>query len=352
MKKYVFISLFFFTIFIIPILAQQAELRIRFHSFGKNATIDLKEYLGESEQYLISPTENVIVRINQGKGTAILTARPGWDGVETILFRTKESTLKLNETEETGEKETEEKEIKEPLHVVTEIIDLGEIRDDGLTSLFQETIDPSILDIIKKVKREEIKNLSSEIEVNTVKISINEEVDLKIGLGYVPTISMDFSLKGKGTEGIEPEKESIIPRIKNIISIILLSILAIIGGYFYIEYSKKKEEKRKVTELEGTTSKDTKQLTLYKLRKLQRGIGKKNADEFMTILREFFSHYFGIEYNFEFKSLARSVQNSDISDNMKDEIIDFLNNVSEIQGKLSKSDRKLITKMKRIIRHL
>lgn len=352
----IFLCWLLFIILITSAIAQD-EFSVRFHSFGKNATIDLKQYLGESEYYLASQTLNVIINIDQEKGRAYLEARPGWEGSEVIFFRKNESFKKIQDTEE----------IAKFLPAVPEILALRRIRDEELAKLFEGTIDPSILDLIKEIKKEEIRKMYSEIEKNLIKINVNDEVDLKLELGYAPTVSIDFSLRKEieGVEEIEPEKEVGFELNRNII-IALLAIIFIISIYSYIKYSKRKKERKKEEELEHVISKDVKLLSIYKLRKLQKEIGKAKSSEFINIMREFFSRYFGIEYNFEFNHLIRRVKDSDISGHMKHEIIDFLDIISKIvyhptekwteiygEGQIPKKElKKLITKMKRIIRNL
>ena len=351
MKKCIFFGLLLVIILIPYVFAEQDEFSVRFHSFGKNATIDLKPHLGESEKYLVSQTMDVIVNIDQKKGIATLKARPNWEGSEVIFFRTNESIQKINDTDK----------IARFLPSVPEIFALRKIRDDELGRLFEGTIDPNLLDMVKTIKKAEIKKISSEIESNILKIKINDETELKMELGYIPAISMDFSLsQEKEVEEIVYEEGFKIPQS---IIIAFFAILIIVFFYFYAKHSKKKKKRKKEYELEKVIDQDIKQLTLQKLKKLQKGEG--NTDKFITIVREFFSRYFGIEYNFEFKYLITTVKKSDLSRRTKSKIIDFLEDLSRIvyynteewsqiygTGKISKKDQKLITRMKKIVNSL
>lgn len=360
MKRGIFLSIVLFIILVTFVAAQQGEFSVRFHSFGKNATIDLKKYLGESELYLVSRTENVIVDIDQEKGIATLRARPRWEGSEVIHFRTNESLSLVNETEE----------VAKFLEAVPEILFLRRIRDEELVKLFEGTIDPSILDVVKQIKREEIRKLSSEIEEHTIKIRINDEVDLKLEMGYIPAVSMDFSLgpeqEVEEEEGAEEEEEGLKVELSREAIIIILSAIGIVCFYFYIKYSKKRGEEREELVIERTISRDIKQLSLHKLRTLQRNLGKESSGEFINLFREFFSRYFGIGYDFEFKQLVRRVNDSDLSRHIKSEIKNFLSELekrvyypseewTEVYGKGQLSDKdlkKLIRQLKKIIRHL
>lgn len=354
MRKGSLLCLLFFIILISFVTAQQDEFSVRFHSFGKNVTIDLKQYLGESEHYLASQTSDVIVKINQEKGLATLIARPGWEGSEVIFFRTNESIQKINNTEKTAKF----------LTAVPELLHLRAIRDEELARLFEATIDPTILDLIKEIKKEEIKNLSSEIDQKLIKIRINNEVDLNLELGYIPSLSMDFSLMEQDeVEEIQPKTEEVKLDINNNIILAIFSIAAVVGIYFYSKHRQKTIVQRKDAKLDFIINKDLKQLSLYKLRKLQ---ANPNTEKFIDISRDFFSRYFGIEYNLDFKHIIKRVQESNINRNMKKEIKEFLNDLSQIvysptkkwadiygpEKIQNKELKKLIKKLKRIIRNL
>lgn len=357
MKRGAFILLF---LIILTAVAAQDEFSVRFHSFGKNATINLKDYLGESKYYVASQTLNVIVNIDQETGIATLTARQGWEGSEVVFFRTNESLKKIEGTEE----------VAKFLPAVPEILYLRRIREAELVRLFEGTIDPSILDLIKEIKREEIEKLTKEIRERTIMISVNDEVDLKMELGYVPMFSMDFSLgeKREVEEEITPtKKEGIKLEINSTAIIIILAIILIICLFFYKKYAKKLEVKKEEKELEYVISKDIKHLSLNKLLKLQKELEKERSSErFVRIVREFFSKYFGVGYDFEFNQLIRRVKDSDIKRSMKNEIKDFLNDMAKIvytpsekwtdvygeQRIPSKDLKKFISRFKRIIRKL
>lgn len=357
MKRGVTFLLIIFLVLIGYVIAQQGEFSVRFHSFGKNASIDLKQYLGESELYLASQSLNVITEIDQEKGIATITAKPGWEGSEVIYFRTNESLTKVNSTEE----------IAKFLPVAPEILYLRRIRDEELTKLFEGTIDPSVLDLIKEIKKEEITKLSKEIRQKTMIVRVNDEVDLKLELGYTPAFSMDFSLgaKKEGEEAVKTKETGLNLKISNTILIIAASILCLAGLYFYRRYSTIKIEQRKEWEIDTAINKDIKRLNLNKLMRLQKDLGRKeSSDEFIRIVRDFFSNYFGIEHDFEFKHLTIRVRDSDLGWFMKNRIISFLNDLSKTvyypsekwtevygQGQIPKSElKKLITKLRKIIR--
>ncbi|MBU4501002.1 MAG: hypothetical protein KKA79_00295, partial [Nanoarchaeota archaeon] len=292
MKKAVFICIVFFIMVVSGVIAgYQDELSVMFHSFGKNTTIDLKKYLGESEYYITSSSLNVIVNINQNTGIATLAARPVWEGSEVIFFRKNESIAKTNQIELAAK-------YLPPIYLppIPETLYLRKVGDEELVRLFEWTIDPRILDFIKDIKREEIKNLSISIDKNKLEMSINEELDLNVELGYIPSVSMDLSL---GEKKEEPEREAI-EKSKagfeiNYIIIGVFVILLIIAIYLYVKYAKKLSIEKKETELDYVITKDIKRLAIFRLRKLQKD---PTTEKFLNIMREFFSKYFKIGYNF------------------------------------------------------
>ncbi len=370
MKRGVTFLLFIFLVLINYALAQQGEFSVRFHSFGKNATIDLKQYLGESELYLASQPLNVIVEIDQEKGIATITAKPGWEGSEMIRFRTIESLTKVNDTEEIESliKVNDTEEIAKFLPVAPEILYLRKVRDEELARLFEGTIDPGVLDLVKEIKREEITKLSKEIRERTINVRVNDEVDLKFELGYAPTFAMDFSLGEKKTEEeAKPKEKGLKLKISNTIILIIASVSVIIILYFYRKYSMSKREEKKEWELDYAISKDIKRLSLNKLIRLQKDLGRKeSSDEFIKIVKDFFSSYFGIEHDFEIKHLARRVKDSDVDWRMKGKMIDFLDDLSKVfyyptekwvevygEGQIPEQElKKLVNSFKKIIRSL
>lgn len=364
MKRGVILFLLASLIFASYVFAQQDELSVRFHSFGKNATIDLKQYLGESSCYLVSQPQNIIIEIDQEKGIATLTAKPGWEGSEVVLFRTNETVKKI-------ENETEAARFIPPATEIPHLIEL-KVKNEDLVKLFESAIDPSMLDFVKGIKKEGIKNLSKEIREGTLRVDINNEVDLKMKMGYMPTISMDFLL-GEKVEPVEEAVEEAKPeeglklRMNTLILIALLLVLALAGLFFYKKYAPARKVKKKGLRPDYTINKDVKLLSLSKLRALQKNLEKKEGfEELVTILKEFFASYFRIGHNFEFDYLRKRVKDSSISERMKDEISDFLNDAEKTaysppekheethgEGQIPKQDlKKLILRLKRIIQNL
>jgi len=359
MKRGAVVLLIIFLVFTSYALAQQDEFSVRFHSFGKNATIDIKSYLGESELYLASPSNNIIIEIDQKNGIATLQAGPGWEGSEVVYFRTNESLMK----------EADATEVAKFLPVAPEILYLRKIKDEELARLFEGTIDPGILEMIREVKREEITSLSKEIRQRTMIVRVNDEVDLKMEMGYSPSFSMDFSL-GKEVEEDEiakPKETGLRVYIGRTIMAITALILIITTLYLYKKYSQIRAIQKREIGLEHAITQDIKKLNLNKLSSLQKNLERwDSSDRFIKIVREFFSSYFGIEYNFEFKHLIRRVKDSNLSWFMKNRIISFLDDFLKIvyyssekgtqaygQGQIPKQDlQRLITNLRKIIRRI
>lgn len=353
MKRGILLFLIFLTL-IELVLAQQNELSVTFYSFGKNATINLNDYFGEGHSYFVSQTKNVIVRIDQEKGIATLTAKPGWKGSEIIRFFSNES-VKVEETEEITKPSTLETfyppEIKD--------VNLNYTEDEQLTSLLKTTIDPSILDFVKGIKREQIRNISKMVKEKTVMIIINDEVNLNLEQGYAPTVSMNFSFDmNKDTEESNPQETVPKSGINNTTIIITLLTITIIGVYFY---SKKHALRKRVKRKKPNTGEDIKRMSLNKLREIQnKPYQKESAQDFINVIREFFSKYFETEYDFEFKQLIDRVEDSDLSGDKKDEIKSFLDDVSNVvhystekwNQAPTKDLKDLIIGMKRIIHGL
>lgn len=353
MKRGILVFLVFLTLLGI-VLAQQNEISVTFYSFGKNATINLKNYFGEGHSYLVSETQNVIVTIDQETGIARIVAKPGWEGSEVIRFRTNES-VKVEETEEVTNLSTSE--IFYPPETNDEYFQSVEY--EKMTDLFQGTIDPSMLEFVRLIEREEITSILKEIKGKTITIKVNDEVDLNLEQNYTSTVSMNFSFDMNKKDGeAQPKETGIDSIISNITVITILLIIALLGIYFYSkEYVLRKKVKRK----KPTLDEDIKHLSLNKLKKIQNELHKKESfQDFMNVLREFFSKYFEIEHDFEFKQLMNRVEGSSLSGDKKDDIKGFLDDVSNVVNysteKLSqvptKNIKNLITKMKRIIHEL
>lgn len=352
------ILLFFVFITLIGIvLAQGNELSVTFYSFGKNATINLKNYFGEGHSYFVTQTQNVIVRIDQEKGIATLTARPGWKGSEIIRFFSNE-TVKVEETEEVENVSSSTPETFYSQEVEDEYLKRTE--EERLTVMFKGTIDPSILDFVRTIEREEITNVFKEIKGKTVTININDEVTLNLEQGYEPKVSMNFTFDTKEDTKESEIKETglkLIPSGNTVI--ITLFIIAILVIYLYMKYASVKPVKGKGKK--RSMSEDIKHLSLDKLRRIQNEpYQKESAQDFMNVIREFFSKYFGIEYDFEFKQLIKKVEDSNLSGDKKDDIKIFLDDASKVVYYSTekwtqvpiKDFKNLMTRMKRIIQDL
>ncbi len=354
MKRGILLFLIFLTL-IGLVLAQQNELSVTFYSFGKNATINLNKYFGEGHSYFVSQTQNVIVHVDQEKGIATITAKPGWEGSEIIRFLTNESSKTVEETNETTKPSTPETfyppEVKGG--------DFNKIEDEQLTSLLKVIIDPGILDFVKGIKREQIRNISKMVKEKTVMININDEVNLNLEQGYAPTVSMNFSFDmNKDTEDANSQETVSKSGISSTTVIIALLVITVIGVYFY---SKKHALRKKVKRKKPNTGEDIKRMSLNKLREIQnKPPQKESTQDFINVIREFFSKYFETEYDFEFKPLINRIEDSNLSGDKKDEIKSFLDDVSNVvhystekwNQAQTKDLKGLIIRMKRIIQGL
>jgi len=236
MKKEFFIVVFIFITLIIPTIAEKEEFSIRFHSFGKNATIDLRTYLGESVHYIVSETENVIVTIDQSVGTAYLEAKPGWNGTETVFFRRIESKAEVVESK------------PEPNQTQIEPIVLDDIKEKPITykeppKFLENIIDESLADMLDDIKKEEIKKLTKVVEGDSLKLNVNDEIEFNLEVGSNPTVTMDFSLGPKQENGVEEEidleNETMTAVMINIITIIL------VAGMIYLFWQNKRFKNKK-----------------------------------------------------------------------------------------------------------
>lgn len=355
MKKGLII--FFAIIFILAVSSVTSqEFSVRFFSFGKNATIDLKLYLGESEHYIVSKTENIIVTIDQRKGIAYLEAKPEWVGSEVVFFKVIEAgpiEERVKEKPKRIEEKEEEKE-KKITPLVPETLKEKAVVWGENVRLFGGTVDSSVLELFESIKKEDIKKISKKVEKNRVEININDEVELNFETGYMPKASMNFSLgpKAEGTvtaiEGQElktgASRTTII--IFNVIAFVIILLLI----YLYINRSKVKQKyagKRGLAES-----------TIFQLKTLQRNLGASGSEEFLNVVRSFFSKYFGISYDFEFEELIKTIEESDADHRVKKSMITFVKALSKWMigpgtGQIPERElKKLISTMRNILKNI
>lgn len=216
--------------------AQQDELTVRFRSVGQNATIDLRLYLGESTYYIVSKTTNVKVTIDQKKGLAYIEAAKGWEGTESIYFTTIEAQARQPNISESKPPTPPPPLVPEerPEEVV--------IQYEEPLQILREMLDISLIDLVKDIRKEEIRTISKKASKDEVNININDEVNINIQKGYKPEITMDFSLvTGQGTQ----QEEQPAPNHKRtIFTLILINILIVFAVAYTVQaYLKHKKAK-------------------------------------------------------------------------------------------------------------
>jgi len=284
------------------------ELSVRFHSFGKNTTINLKEFLGESEKYIASKSSNIRIIIDQEKGIARLNARPGWVGSEVIVFTSVEKASNItNQTLLDMLKTAEEFQ-----YIIT---------SKDVNDIIKDNLDEKLKNRIEAIQQEEIKNMYSKIENKEFLLNLNNEVKFNINLAEEkPIINIDF------TTSKEAPKTIVLPEIKekfdiSWVLIPVVVILSLITIAFII--SKREEIKKSLGKIE------LKRIAINKLKNIKK-YDRKDSTEFLRIINNFFSDYFDIRYGFEFKELKNVAKKSNLGITKKIKLIYFINGLSEI----------------------
>ncbi len=370
MKKAITIAILFILSILFIVIAIEAqeyptEFSVRFHSKGKNTTINLKEILGPSEEYFSSETKNIIVKIDQKRGLAYIEAKPNWEGTETIFFSrlAKEEDIpdiKLNEI----------KEKKEPQPFVskeqkTKIVEYKKSSGYSLPSNFfnDGVINKEFSQILKNIEKEPIIDVKKVTGTGSLELTLNDEVNILIKKGQKTQIKMDFSLNPKKQDNLKEESEIPSDLKKNpidkiILGIIIIITLSLIGWDFYINEIKKEnhnneiEESEDITELEPLIDENLKKQTYKKLSDLQKLVFKERKEAFFDIIKEFFSIALNIEYTYSIALLLRKVKRLDIDERSKTEIINFLEDISNESYFTNKRLNELIKKMRRLIERM
>jgi hypothetical protein len=284
------------------------QLSVRFHSFGKNATINLKEFIGESEQYIASKSNNIRIIIDQEKGIAKLYARPGWVGSETVVFTSIEKASNITNQTLLDMLKTAE----EFKYVIT---------TKEINEIIKDNLDKKLKNRIKEIHKEEIKKIYSKIENKELLLSLNDEVNFKINLAEKePIMDIEFITSKETTKTI------VIPDIKEkfdiswvlIPSIVILSLIAIA-----IIISKREDITKKFRKIE------LKRNTIKKLRKIKK-YDRKASREFLITINNFFADFFDLRYDFEFEELKKNIKKSDLKIIKKIKLIYFINELSNI----------------------
>ncbi|MBM3199453.1 hypothetical protein FJZ53_00855 [Candidatus Woesearchaeota archaeon] len=301
--------------------SQQEELSVRFQSFGKNATINLKQYLGPSAYYHASKTTNIIVKIDQQKGTAYLTAKEGWEGSEVVFFKTNES-LALVRPEE------KQKYIPiDPNKVQYKTYEEIKDKEEQVNRVFQTALDPSLVEIVKQVQKEKIEKITKEVKGNTVRVVINDQVDLKMKSGYNPALSIDFTLGTQSLASTPPPKESLLSKIRQNWWFILFGLVVI--AYWYFKNIVKMPTIQKKYAGGYSKNEDLKWASLDRLEEIkERSESNISLEELVSVVTDFFSNYLG--YCPDIESVAMKVKNSDFDRGTKNQILKILDDISKL----------------------
>src|SRR3989344_3518874 len=212
MKKAWFLAVFLILLFNLVIAQEENqeivsgnELLVRFHSFGKQASIDLKRYLGESEEYYYSASKNVTVTIDQENGIATLIAKPGWEGVETIRFTTSKpaSLIKFRENPEE--------------RIIT---------DSDIAKIFQELINKTFSNIIGGVELQNVRYIDTKLEGGEIIINLNNEAEIFFGVsGNKPETTLNILIPNAGPPEIKSfEVSKLNPYVIALLSLIFIFI--------------------------------------------------------------------------------------------------------------------------------
>jgi len=300
-------ALIIFLIILTIFVSADDQFSVRFHSFGENTTINLKEFLGESKQYIVSKTTNVRVIINHENGTAFLSTKGEWEGSETIVFTSIEKSTNLtNQT------------LIDMLKTAEEF--KYEITSNEINEIISENLDKKIKDRLTSIKPEELENLYSRIENKKLFLDLNNEVNLTINFQEEkPSMKMEFLTPR------EPSLRIAIPKIQKgfdrrwiiIPSTILLAIIAII-----IVISKKEKIIQNIKNVEA------KRKTIKELKKIKK-YDKENSKLFLAIIKHFFSDFFNLKSSFVFSDLRNAIKSSNLRIMKKIKLVGFVNELSD-----------------------
>lgn len=236
MKRGILLILLASITLIILASAQQDELTVRFRSVGKNATIDLRSYLGESAYYIVSKTAHINVTIDQEKGLAYIEAVKGWEGTESIFFTTIEAQARQPDIPESKPP------TPPPPLVPEEKPEEGVVQYEEPLQILREMLDISLIDLVEDIRKEEIRTISKKASKDAVSININDEVNINIQKGYKPKITMDFSLVPE--QGTQPEEQPAPNHKRTIFILILINILIVFAVAYTVQaYLKHKKAK-------------------------------------------------------------------------------------------------------------
>jgi hypothetical protein len=149
------------------VYAATDRLVVRFHSTAEKQDIDLKLYLGKAPMYYYNATQkNVIITVDQ-EGVAHISSKPGFEGVETIIFSTNESAIYEKQPQKEDytflENLTETMIEKYPTLVTDKDI--------------QESLGGSLVDeiLLKSIKKADLEKVTSEVKEDELMVNVNDE---------------------------------------------------------------------------------------------------------------------------------------------------------------------------------
>jgi len=280
---------------------QENELIVRFYSIGKQASIDLKSYLGEADEYLyIKSSENVTVTINQEAGIATLIANPGWTGIEIITFTTRKSELV------TGEKTVTPKTITQ-------------ITDSEISNNFYDFTNKTFSNIKENIEIQAIKSIKTEIKDDQLIINLNDEAELFFAVsGNKPEVYLNILIPNQGPSELEIfDTSGLYPYFTAFGLIVLIFLFR--NHIKSLLFKKKEKINIKTKFLTGLIN-----ITRMKNK-------KQKEEELLKLLRRFFK-YLKIKPNFTRVNIIKALEKGNIRGDLKQQIIYLFTKLSDYKN--------------------
>lgn len=287
------------------------DLFVKFHSFGKQASIDLKRYIGDADEYFFIASRNVTITIDQKNGIATIIANPSWEGVETIRFTTSKPA---------------------PLIMFREKSDEKIITDPDIAKVFHGLINNSFASIVSTLETATIRSIDARIEENQMIINLNDEAELFfIITEEKPETTLSILIPNKGPPKIAAFDVS---RLNPYMIALLFIILVFI-------FRRQIKKSLFTTEIEI----DLKSKLLTELIDVQRIEDATQREEELFRLIDRFFKIFGVKKGFTRIDLNRVLERRNIRGDQKQEIIYLASKFSDYENQ----DKEEIVKIFRSI---
>jgi len=302
-------------IFLSIALADDDEFSVRFHSFGKEVTIDLSKYLGDAENYTYIPASNVEVKITNN-GTAIITAKQGWVGSEVITF-----------VKQDYEKKEVPKTPTKSKWLVMNLEDIEENMNQEITeefnSFFEDSIDSTLSILIESIETEEL-DLEKELSTKRAKLNLNNKINLDINTNSETTlIAMEI------LPGYELDNQKIkltAPQIineRNLSYMYIILIIMVLIFYIYLILTNRIKTKPH-TKIEKRQLKST---TIKLLNRIEPD-SKDSMHELLDTFELFLIQYLGLRKNFSYDELIIKLKESKLSKARKQKALNIMKKIS------------------------